>query len=343
MNIRVSIIIPVYNTPEDCLRKCIESALAQTLGEIEVILVDDGSINHAGVICDEYEKLDSRIQVIHKANGGLSAARNSGYYKAAGEFVTFVDADDWIEPETCEIAWRKACETDADVLIFGSSQEIGDVIHKFQYKYKDGQIFDGDECKAIQCDILDFEGNIATAWAKLIRKSFLQENQIVHNDDLKQGSEGIEFNIRLFERVKRVCFIDGTFYHYVYNPESISAKHDEKNHEYVLRCFVEIEKQIQDSRNKAGLYKNYYNRIAHVVVATAISGYFSPGNRESYRDKKLHFQEYLSHPLVQKTLTCYDARKLSAMRRGILMLIKWRAWLLLSLCGQLRYRQKHRQ
>lgn len=96
---QVSIIVPVYKVPEGFLRKCVESCGAQTLEEIEILLVDDGSPDDCGSICDEYAAQDERIRVIHKENGGLCSARNAGCLAARGEWIMFVDGDDWIDPD----------------------------------------------------------------------------------------------------------------------------------------------------------------------------------------------------------------------------------------------------
>ena len=97
----ISIIVPVYNV-EEFLPKCIDSILAQTYENLEIILVEDGTKDNSGQICDAYAEKDSRIKVIHKENGGLSSARNAGMDVARGEYFGFVDSDDWIEPETYE-------------------------------------------------------------------------------------------------------------------------------------------------------------------------------------------------------------------------------------------------
>ncbi len=107
--IKVSIIVPVYNI-ETYLRHCIDSLIVQTLKEIEIILVDDGSTDSGGTICDEYADRDERIKVVHKTNGGLSDARNTGINLARGDFIGFVDGDDSVLPEMFEVLYRACIE-----------------------------------------------------------------------------------------------------------------------------------------------------------------------------------------------------------------------------------------
>ena len=112
---KVSIIVPVYKV-EKYLRKCIDSIINQTLKDIEIILVDDGSPDNCGKICDEYAAKDTRIKVIHKENGGLSSARNAGMEVAEGEYIGFVDSDDWIESDMYMTLWQKAKDINADLV-----------------------------------------------------------------------------------------------------------------------------------------------------------------------------------------------------------------------------------
>ena len=118
---KLSIIVPVYNV-EPYLRRCIDSILAQTFTDFELILVDDGSPDNCPAICDEYADKDPRIVVIHKENGGISDARNAGLDISRGEYIGFVDSDDFIHPQTYEIAIRIASEQEADVVQWGYLQ-----------------------------------------------------------------------------------------------------------------------------------------------------------------------------------------------------------------------------
>ncbi|EGP5489252.1 glycosyltransferase, partial [Enterococcus faecium] len=114
----ISIIVPVYKV-EPYLRKCVDSILAQTFTDFEVILVDDGSPDNSGKICDEYASKDSRVRVIHKKNGGLSSARNAGIDVARGKYLGFVDSDDYIEKDMYELLYDNIVKEQADLSICG--------------------------------------------------------------------------------------------------------------------------------------------------------------------------------------------------------------------------------
>ena len=113
----VSVVINMYNS-EKYLRKCIDSVLAQTFTDFELILVNDGSKDHSLDICKEYAEKDKRIRIVDKENGGLADARNAGLDAAKGKYLEFIDADDWIEPDLLEKCVTKLHETDADIVIF---------------------------------------------------------------------------------------------------------------------------------------------------------------------------------------------------------------------------------
>ena len=115
----VSVVIPVYKTPEDYLRSCIEGVLAQTIQNTEVIIVDDGSPDECGAICDEYARLDKRVHVFHQANSGVSTARNKGILNASGQYLTFIDSDDMLIPDAWERVLKVFQEENCDCVVFG--------------------------------------------------------------------------------------------------------------------------------------------------------------------------------------------------------------------------------
>lgn len=338
----VSIIVPVYKVPEKFLRTCIESLIAQSLKEIEIILIDDGSPDNCGAICDSYAEKDGRIKVIHKTNGGLSAARNTGAKSAAGKYIMFVDGDDWVEKETCSYAYEKAEQTSADVVCWGTVKDYSTKSVPYSYKgnFVDGKVYSGDEIGYMQEMLLHYNGQIATAYSKLIRRDFIEKNDIYHNEVLRQGAEGLEFCLRLFENAERILFIEKYFYHYIYNENSISALPTEENNQHVLNCFKTIKDFIEHSKNGERLTPWFDNRLLYVVITTAISGYFNPANDEKYSVRKGKYKQYLSQPIIKQALKTKNKRELSFERKIILLLIKCHMFWLLNLAGKIRRKQK---
>ena len=250
-NIFVSIIIPVYKVPEQYLRQCIESCINQTMREIEIILVDDGSPDDCGKICDEYAERDARVLVIHKENGGLAAARNTGQDAAIGETLMFLDGDDYLELDCCEIAYSKLKDNDVELVMF--DQYVNYPNSQMEQKsFNDGlgeRLFVGEECRKLQARVLDFNGRIAMAFMKLIRLDYLRKYNIRHIDELRQGAEGFVVNIQLYEHLERAYYIDKPLLHYIYNGQSISHTASVKNNILIVRCLEGIDEEVGSGRN----------------------------------------------------------------------------------------------
>ena len=141
---KVSVIVPVYNT-EQYLKECVDSLLKQTLTDLEIILIDDGSPDNSAYICDEYAKLDSRVKVIHKENGGLSSARNAALDICKGEYIGFVDSDDFVEPTMFEELYNSAINYNSDISIcalstFSEKSIIPKMLPFEKEVYKDSDI-----------------------------------------------------------------------------------------------------------------------------------------------------------------------------------------------------------
>ena len=129
----ISVIVPVYNT-EKYLDRCIQSILSQTYSNIEILLIDDGSTDSSGAICDKYAEQDSRVRVFHKANGGVSSARNMGLDKAKGTWFTFVDSDDWIDMDMYEQMYNAAIQNKVDMVCCDLLGEYGKMPKIMSYK-----------------------------------------------------------------------------------------------------------------------------------------------------------------------------------------------------------------
>lgn len=299
-----------------------------------------GSPDQCGEICDEYAEKDKRIRVLHKKNGGLSSARNYGCKAAQGKWIMFVDGDDWIEPDMCQTMYSAGEEKQVQLVMCGIMKDYGKSATEYKFYLDDGKVYKGQECKWLQQQLLVYNGNIAVAYSKLIDRKLLINNQIFHDEVLRQGAEGLEFNLRLFEKLESAIFINKPFYHYIYNENSISASHNEANHEFVIRCFEKIKEFIDTSDNKEMLKPWFDNRLLYVIVTTAISGYFNPTNTESYEDKKRKYAVYLEKPIVKEALKTKNTVGIGKQRKIVLFFIKHRMYWIVNMMGKMRKWQK---
>lgn len=197
----ISVIIPIYNSAPT-LRRCVDSVIRQTERNLEMLLIDDGSTDSSGAIADAYRR-DPRVRVFHKENGGLSSARNYGLDRANGDYVAFVDADDWIEPETFETALRY-CE---DLCVFGRAYDYPR--KSTQWKPVEApETIDREE--ALRRLIID--NSIGqTVWNKLYRRCLFDGIRFPNGAIF----EDIRTTYRIMSRANRVALIPNVFYHYV--------------------------------------------------------------------------------------------------------------------------------
>ncbi len=177
MGTKVSVILPVYNV-SDYLRQCMDSIVGQTLKDIEIICVDDGSTDDSLAILKEYEAKDQRVKVIQQANAGAGAARNKGLEIATGEYLSFLDSDDFFEPDMLEKAWSKAHETRAQVVVFRSDQYREDLQEFVQVRWT---LHEKELPPYRPMYFRNFTGNIfkvfvGWAWDKLFSREYVEEN-----------------------------------------------------------------------------------------------------------------------------------------------------------------------
>lgn len=206
----ISVVVPVYNR-ESTLRRCVDSVLRQTYENIEVILVNDGSSDNSENICREYAKTDSRVQVISKENGGLSSARNAGIDKSRGEYIFFIDSDDWIDPDTLEALLKAALKEDADVtnccLYFNYPDST-------EYSRASEEKHIVNDTKALVRWMLAGGIDANSACGKLIKKSVFENLRFDESCDF---CEDDEFSFRMALTVKSYVRIPDAKYHYFQN------------------------------------------------------------------------------------------------------------------------------
>lgn len=278
-----SVIIPIYNV-EMYLKECIDSILSQSFEDFELILVDDGSKDSSGVICDEYAKKDTRIKVIHKENGGLSDARNCGTQASVGNYIVYLDSDDYI------------CDKDFLAKLYEKANQGTDVIcYKFKKYYEDKNIFS--EC-AYSCPNIENYKKLAdkvkymvscdafycSAWSKAVKASILKENGISFEKGLL--GEDQEWYYHVLYNITSIDFIDEVFVIYRQRPCSITSSWKIKN---LTDCIYVVNKwytKLQNSELETE-YKNALLNSVAKLYCNLLIGY----TRFNDPQKKEYFSE----------------------------------------------------
>ena len=231
---KVSIIVPVYNV-EQYIEQCIQSLRAQSLHDIEIILVDDGSSDNSPMLCDKYTRIDKRIKVIHKQNSGLGLACNSGIEVASGEYIAFCDSDDYVDTIMYETLYNTALNNKCDVVYSGlkSVSIAGNFLCFLPLQIK--------EERTIQ----------VSAKTVLYSRRLVEKNQLRFVSERLIPSEDLMFNINILAHTQRACIIPQAFYNYRINQNSISRK-------------IKL--------NKFPLYKNLYQSMIEQCHQLNITG-----------------------------------------------------------------------
>lgn len=223
----VSVIIPIYNT-EIYLEECIQSVVNQTYRELEIILINDGSTDNSGLICKKWKKLDHRIQYIEKENEGQGIARNLGITQATGEYIIFVDSDDYLDENLIRKAYNYISEQNADICMYAINY-VGDKIDKETLEFK---IYQGDSAEKNK----EIFGRLRPfLWEKMFSSSLIKNEKITMSNRI---CEDLVFNAQLYVKAKKICILDIPLYYYRYKRDgNLSADY--------YRCF-EIEQSIDE-------------------------------------------------------------------------------------------------
>lgn len=212
----ISIIVPVFRV-EPYIKRCVDSILAQTYSNIEVILVDDGSDDGCPAICDEYKKKDSRVVVVHKPNGGLSSARNAGIRIAKGKYIGFVDSDDAIEADMYEFLWKKCQEHQADIGIVGFEKWDGVTPYCEYTESTKETVYSGKEMRRAFLRVDNPEAYVEV-WSRLYKKELLEDTFFTEG----VINEDVDFSYRVFLKCDKVVVSDAQKYKYVISNTSIT-------------------------------------------------------------------------------------------------------------------------
>ncbi len=286
--VKLSIIIPVYNV-EDYISNCLESILNQSFKDFEVICVNDGSTDNSLSILQDYKAKDDRIIIIDKKNEGSGVARNAGLSIAKGEYVYFVDGDDWLEANALEKAVLKSNELNTDILIFGGlsyyegkGQNGGYSANKLPKKYLD-KVF---SAKEIKKDIFKFP---STAWTKLYKRDFLVKNNIKFQD-IKAGQDQLPFFHSMI-KAERIALLPENLYCYRKNRKGAVTSVKKKKNFSPIYVFYGIEDMLK-SENLLDEYKSIFVN-KYFSKATSWLGKFQDDLKHDYYLEYLKLLEHV--------------------------------------------------
>ena len=346
---KISIIIPVYNV-EKYLDRCVDSLKAQTLDDIEIILVDDSSTDSSLDICNKLSENDPRIKVIHKVNEGAGMARNAALEIATGEFIGFVDSDDFVEADMFETLYEKAVKYNSDLVMSGvlfvdgnMFSEKGECSKKLYFDC-DTHFETDEELKKLRMGIVgalpddpDDSKYGMSIWKNLFRHDIIIKNNITFRSEREMLSEDALFMIDFISCISKATGIAEAFYNYCRNGDSISKSYKKDRFEKSLVFVNEVENRFRKDIEPKD-YKIYINRfwqaMCRVICSQEIM--YARDNNIRYTELRARLKNVCTHSLSTEVFSSYPLNKLPLKQRIFAYGMKYRLYFLLKLLVGLR-------
>lgn len=342
MSIRVSIIVPVYNA-EKYLRECVESVLGQTLSDIELILVDDGSTDGSPALCDRYAVQDHRVKVIHKPNGRAASARNAGLRAASGEYVAFVDADDWISPDMYE----KMLQTNADVTLCDYVRFQGEKQFPFTHPniaagfYNKAQIREKIYPHLVM-DGIEYPITISNC-VLLTKREIIAKNHLLYREDIRI-SEDAPFGSEVLYCADSFAYLKGErLYHYRMTEGSASRTYQP----WWWDSSLKINEETENFFNKCAEY-DFTQQIKSNMfyLARAKIYYILCNSALTRREQNRKVKAVMNHPRVVRMMKGFDVSPYPIQFKMLYWSIRYRSIglrRLVSLCSNVTtlFRRTH--
>lgn len=315
----ISIVVPVYNV-ENYLDRCVISLVNQTYSNLEIILVDDGSTDSSGNKCDQWANKDTRIKVIHKENAGLGMARNTGIENANGDFLFFIDSDDFVDTKLVEKCLEAQTADKSEVVVYGYSHyKDGNIIKEIPLKRKKYYGIEVQEEFLPRMICADGQTKYpGSAWSKMYSKEYIDKYKFRYCSEREFISEDYYSNLILFNRITSVSIIPDILYFYCHNTSSLSKtfrkdRLEKNNFQYEASVKL-CEKYSYSDRVKDALTIQYYINllgILHLVLETDLTK----------REQKNEIFRLLVNDNMLSILKKIDIHKLDLANRVFLILI----------------------
>lgn len=292
----ISIIIPVFNG-EHFIRKCLGSVINQTYKDLQIIVIDDGSTDNTYQILKDYQQKDFRIEIIHQSNGGVSKARNAGLKSAKGQWVCFIDADDYIETNYCENMVNKVKELEADVLIAG----------KIENALDDSDLLD--KYRLIQAclsyDEQSFPFNVDAPWGKIFKLSIIKDNNIFFPERLTR-SEDAYFCMLFYNHANKINYLNHFGYNHIERDGSLCRSYSPSSLNMLETIIIENQNWVNTNfKNDSNIAFSLWYRVLPGIVECENSFFLHQECKESLLKKLILYQSFLN-----KTIICKAIKKL---------------------------------
>ena len=292
MSVAISIIVPIYKV-EKTLRKALDSILAQTFTNYELILVNDGSPDNSPAICKEYSAKDPRIKLINKENGGLSSARNAGLAIAEGEYTIFIDPDDYVDAKGLDKLYATAIKENADITICDLYQE-----DEYSRKYLQQKPTSLESSQVLK-DLFHHIGGFT--WNKLIRRSLYTELGISYPNNI-YGCEDQYVMAQFFKHDLKIAYCPVAFYHYMYNSNSLSRHYDNTTYEMDKEILTMFTTLLKDSPALQDAYNSKRNAILTRAFWLGEKQFTSKEFKQEFSSYKSIIPQLHEPPIVKKLM-----------------------------------------
>lgn len=347
---KVSIIVPVYNT-DKYLKQCIDSLTSQTLKEIEIVIVDDGSKEECAKLCDELAEKDARIKVVHKVNGGLGFARNTGIENSCGEYVGFVDSDDYVDVSMFQALYDAAAKYDADLVISGITFVDGNTFGKTgeyieKNYFENDTVFENNEIKKLLLGVVGALPNEpddsrygVSVCKNIFKRALFEEKNIRFFSEREIISEDTLFMVDYIKEVKKAVGIKGAFYRYRRNDESLSKSYKPNRFEKILVFLKELELHIKDSFKKEE-YQLYLDRLTQGYARISCSQEIlnAKYKKIKYKELRKRLKTICNNQMIVDSLKKYPWYKLPKKQAAFAGAMKYKLYFLQKLMVLLRAR-----
>lgn len=348
----ISVIIPIYNV-EKYLSRCIDSVINQKYTNLEIILVNDGSPDNSLAICQEYKNKDKRIIIVNKPNGGLSSARNEGLKLCTGEYISFLDSDDWLDIEAFAKGMKYVLQHNADIVFWAVTKEFQNRSQKIQNikTDKSAVLFENESLNNLKrrmVGLIDKELNEPTktdayisAWGKIYRREIILEPKVSFLDTKIVGSEDVPFNIEVFGKAKKVVYVNECLIHYwMENENSLTKNHKNTLFPRFKNLYQWIKEYNQKQHDNELYDQAVENRFALSLINNVMS-ISSFRNTASVTTKIKDINIILSDEMYSSSLNNLQFNYLPKQWKLFFKLARLKQGFILYLIAVLYFKTKH--